>query len=375
MVDLLWWPARLLLGRASAALRRGVLMAVLVGCIAAAWLAPVSGPPLAAALTVFAYAWLFHTVEQTRATSTLRRAVAAVSGGDLSQRVEVDGAGALGDIAGQVERMSQTLSRMVANTRSEAQLVAMAGERMVHSARELAASTDEQAHSLEQTSAGVSALADSVRRNADDAGQADRLAGQVRQHAEEGIAAVGKAVDSVRRIEERSQRMSQIIAVIDGITFQTNILALNAAVEAARAGESGRGFAVVAQEVKALASQTAKATSEISAQITGMQTATQESVAAINAIGVTIGRISGIAATIAGAIGQQGAAAREIAQNIHETSRGTTEVATNIAEVNSGARETGQASARVLTSARLLSEESGHLKQEMSRFVSTVRAM
>ena len=269
MVDLLWWPARLLLGRAPAALRRGVLMAMLVGCIVAALIAPASGAALAAALTVFAYAWLFHTVEQTRATSELRRAVGAVSGGDLSQRVAVDASGALGDIADQVERMSQTLSRMVANTRSEAQLVAMAGERMVQSARELATSTDEQAQSLKQTSAGVSALADSVRRNADDAGQADRLAGQVRQHAEDGIAAVGKAVDSVRRIEDRSQRMSQIIAVIDGITFQTNILALTAAGAAARAGASGRGFAVVAQEVRVLAQRTAQAAAEVKTLIEG----------------------------------------------------------------------------------------------------------
>jgi methyl-accepting chemotaxis protein len=269
MLDLLWWPARLVLGRAPAALRRGVLMAMLAGCIAAGWIAPASGPALATALMVFAYAWLFHTVEQTRAVSALRRAVGAVSGGDLSQRVALDASGALGDIADQVERMSQTLSRMVANTRSEAQLVTMAGERMVQSARELATSTDEQAVSLKQTSVGVSALADSVRRNADDAGQADRLAGQVRQHAEEGITAVGKAVDSVRRIEERSHRMSQIIAVIDGITFQTNILALNAAVEAARAGESGRGFAVVAQEVRVLAQRTAQAAAEVKTLIEG----------------------------------------------------------------------------------------------------------
>jgi len=198
--------------------------------------------------------------------------------------------------------------------------------------------------------------------------ESNKIAGEAVEQAKTTDARIGE-------LSKAAERIGDVVDLISTIAEQTNLLALNATIEAARAGESGRGFAVVAQEVKALASQTAKATSEISTQIAGMQSATQESVAAIDAIGVTIGRISEIAATIAGAISQQGAAAREIAQNIQETSRGTTEVASNIAEVNSGARETGQASAQVLTSARLLSEESGHLKQEMSRFVATVRAM
>jgi methyl-accepting chemotaxis protein len=269
MLDLLWWPARVVLGRASAGLRRGLLLAMLLACIAAILLQPQAGTPIAAALGVYAYCWVFHTMEQTRAVAGLKRAVEAVTGSDLSQTVTVDAAGALGDIAGQVERMKQTLSRLVANIRSEAQLVAMAGERMAASARELSSSTEEQAASLQQTSGNVSELATSVRRNADDAVQADRLAGEVRQHAEDGIAAVAKAVDSVRRIEERSHRMSQIIGVIDGITFQTNILALNAAVEAARAGDSGRGFAVVAQEVRVLAQRTAQAAAEVKTLING----------------------------------------------------------------------------------------------------------
>ena len=269
MFDLLWWPARLALGRLPAAWRRAVLAALLAGCIVACAIATVSGPAMAVALALFAYAWLFHTVEQARSIAELGSAVAAVSSGDLSRRVEVNASGALGDIAAQVESMSGTLSRMVANTRSEAQLVAMAGERMVQAARELAGSTDEQAASLKKTSSGVSEVAESVKRNAADAALADRLAGDVHRHAEDGISAVGKAVESVRCIEQRSQRMGQIIAVIDGITFQTNILALNAAVEAARAGESGRGFAVVAQEVRVLAQRTAQAAAEVKTLIEG----------------------------------------------------------------------------------------------------------
>jgi methyl-accepting chemotaxis protein len=205
---------------------------------------------------------------------------------------------------------------------------------------------------------------------------------EISRQVEESNRIAGEAVEQARttdtRISELSKaavRIGDVVSLIATIAEQTNLLALNATIEAARAGESGRGFAVVAQEVKALASQTAKATSDISVQISGMQSATQESVAAISAIGGTIAKISDIASTIAGAVSQQGAAAAEIAQNIQQTAQGASEVATNIVEVNSGARETGQASAQVLNSARMLAEESGHLKQEMSRFVAMVRAM
>jgi methyl-accepting chemotaxis protein len=164
------------------------------------------------------------------------------------------------------------------------------------------------------------------------------------------------------------------VKLITAIAEQTNLLALNATIEAARAGEAGRGFAVVASEVKQLASQTAKATEEIGAQIAGMQTATQDSVAAIKEIGGTIGRISDIASTIAAAVEEQGAATQEIARNVGEAAKGTTQVATNITDVNRGAAETGSASAQVLASAKSLSSESHHLRSEVDKFLSTVRA-
>src|SRR5262249_10811731 len=147
---------------------------------------------------------------------------------------------------------------------------------------------------------------------------------------------------------------------------QTNLLALNATIEAARAGEAGRGFAVVASEVKALAAQTGKATEEIGTQIAGMQSATQESVAAINAIGATITRISQITSAIA--------APQEIARNVQQAANGTAQVAGDITEVNRGATETGSASAQVLASAQGLAGESNHLKVEVEKFLATVRA-
>jgi methyl-accepting chemotaxis protein len=165
-----------------------------------------------------------------------------------------------------------------------------------------------------------------------------------------------------------------VVKLITAIAEQTNLLALNATIEAARAGEAGRGFAVVAHEVKALAAQTAKATDEISSQITSMQLATEESVKAIKEIGGTIGRISEISATVAAAVEEQGAATQEISRNVGEAAKGTAQVATNITDVNRGASETGSASTQVLSSAQSLSSESNRLKLEVGKFLNTVRA-
>jgi methyl-accepting chemotaxis protein len=355
MFELFWWPGRLLLGQAPAGLRRGVLMAMLLACIVACLIAPHAGQITAAALIVFAYCWMFHTVEQTRAVSNLKRAVEAVTGSDLSQSVAVDARGALGDIASQVELMKQTLSRLVANIRSGAQLVAMAGERMVLSARELSSSTEEQAAGLKQTSAGVSALAASVKRNADDAGQADRLAGQVHRDAEEGIAAVGKAVDSVRRIEARSHKMSQIIAVIDGITFQTNILALNAAVEAARAGDSGRGFAVVAQEVRVLAQRTAQAASEVKTLIQG---STQEVEAGVNEIQST----SRLLQAMVESVRQVAERVRQVASTNAQQSQSLGELAKAVVDIDQLTQRNAQLVAGSVNSADALCRQAETLK-------------
>src|SRR6202007_1797629 len=149
-------------------------------------------------------------------------------------------------------------------------------------------------------------------------------------------------------------RIGNVVELINTIAGQTNLLALNATIEAARAGEAGRGFAVVATEVKALADQTAKATGEISQQISGIQTATQESVGAIGEISGTIEKLSEISSTIAAAVEQQGAATQEISRNVQQAARGTEQVSSNIVDVQHGASETGSASAQVLSAAQSL---------------------
>jgi methyl-accepting chemotaxis protein len=178
----------------------------------------------------------------------------------------------------------------------------------------------------------------------------------------------------VNELSTAASRIGDVVKLITAIAEQTNLLALNATIEAARAGEAGRGFAVVAQEVKALAAQTAKATGDISTQISGMQAATQDSVAAIKEISATITQISDIATTIAATVEEQGAATTEIARNVSEAAKGTAEVAEKITRVNQGASATGAASAQVLASARSLATESSSLKAEVEKFLNTVRA-
>ena len=194
----------------------------------------------------------------------------------------------------------------------------------------------------------------------------------------------GVTADAVKQADATDERMAElsaagdrighVVKLITSIAEQTNLLALNATIEAARAGDAGRGFAVVAQEVKTLAGQTAKATEEISAHIVNMQRATGESVNAIKAIGLTIERISGITTSISSAVEQQGTATQSIAEGVQAAARGTLDVADNIERVAKNARETGTTSGLMLKSAQELSDVSTHLKDEVEKFLDSVRA-
>jgi methyl-accepting chemotaxis protein len=194
----------------------------------------------------------------------------------------------------------------------------------------------------------------------------------------------GIAADAVKQADATDQRMAELTAagdrigdvvkLITSIAEQTNLLALNATIEAARAGDAGRGFAVVAQEVKSLAGQTAKATDEISAHIVNMQRATGESVDAIKAIGLTIERISEITTSISSAVEEQGTATQNIAQGVQAAAGGTLDVAENIERVARGAGETETTSDQMLRSAQALSRVSIHLRDEVEKFLDSVRA-
>jgi methyl-accepting chemotaxis protein len=192
--------------------------------------------------------------------------------------------------------------------------------------------------------------------------------------AQGAVSAAEQATEQVQGLVEASQKIGDVVELINDIASQTNLLALNATIEAARAGDAGKGFAVVASEVKNLANQTAKATEEIAAQITGIQGATNQSVQAIEGIAKTITQINEIAGAIAAAVEEQGAATGEISRNAQEAASGTQEVNSNISSVSRVAAETGQSAGQVLESARGLSKHSETLRGEVDGFLNSIRA-
>jgi methyl-accepting chemotaxis protein len=192
---------------------------------------------------------------------------------------------------------------------------------------------------------------------------------------------VGRAADNgqqsnakVQSLAAAAQKIGEVVSLINEIASQTNLLALNATIEAARAGESGRGFAVVASEVKTLASQTAKATEDIRAQIAAVQAETSGAVEGIRSICATIQEVDEISAAIASAVGQQGAATQEIAQNVQQAAARTGDVSNNISGVTTGIAATGTAAREVLASAAGLARQSQALRSEVDRFLANIRA-
>ncbi|WP_164938077.1 methyl-accepting chemotaxis protein [Bradyrhizobium guangxiense] len=253
----------------------------------------------------------------------------------------------------QLESAASTLTRTAETTQSLSSQVAGVSEQASSNMQSVATATEELSASVEE------------------------IGRQVRDSSRIAEAAVVQAKETDGRIGKLShaaQQIGEVVKLITAIAEQTNLLALNATIEAARAGEAGRGFAVVASEVKSLASQTAKATDEISSHIAGMQGATAESVAAIKEIGATIGQISSISTSIASAVEQQGAATQEIARSVQTVAQGTQTAAADIGQVNRGAAETGSASEEVLNSAKTLSSESTRLRAELDRFMGNIRA-
>jgi methyl-accepting chemotaxis protein len=231
----------------------------------------------------------------------------------------------------------------------------------------VAASAEHASSNMRSVAAATTELSASAREVGAEIGRSAEVVGRA-------VSRVSEASANVASLRSVAERISEVVKSIEVIAGQTNLLALNATIEAARAGEAGRGFAVVAAEVKALAEQTAKATGEIGQHISGIQSATNESVNAIREIGMTIGRMSEISSAIAAAVEEQGAATQEISRNVQQAAHGTQQVSANITDVQRGATETGSASAQVLSAAQSLSQESSRLKIEVTRFLDTVRA-
>ena len=272
-------------------------------------------------------------------------------------------------------------SNFEGQVKSIVDIVASAASEMERAAKQVAATVEEtgrQSAAVSSTSEQMSANVQTVATATEEmSSSVDEIARQVNQSASITGRAVEEAQgtnDTVQSLSAAAAKIGEVIDLINNIAGQTNLLALNATIEAARAGEAGKGFAVVANEVKNLASQTAKATEEISTQIGAVQHETDEAVHAIGGIMTTIGEVNDIASTIASAVEQQGSSTREISRNIHEAARGTDEVSASIVSVNHAAGKAGEAASVVLAAASQVGAQSATLRTAVEEFLYQVRA-
>jgi methyl-accepting chemotaxis protein len=319
-------------------------------------------------------ATLFMTTAQKTAeaeAANIAEARANAQRGEAEQRSRLERDAAMRGLAAEFESKIGHIVEAVAVAAREMQgmsssMSSSSGEAARQTAAAAAASTQASlnvgtvASATEELTASISEIAQQATRSAD---------------------VTGKAAEEARRtnavvegLASGTQKIGEVVTLIQSIASQTNLLALNATIEAARAGEHGCGFAVVASEVKALADQTAKATEEISAQIHSIQAATGDAVGAIQGIGGTIAEINEISNAIAAAVEQQGSATREISGNVQQAADGTREVNQNIVGVSEASEQLGASASRLLDAANGLSSQSDRLKFEVGSFLDSVRA-
>lgn len=270
----------------------------------------------------------------------LLKAMDKAAHGDLTHRITASSKDELGEMARLLDSMVVALSSMVAEIRSNAALVTQAGHALTQDNQALAERTELQASNVTQTVVSVEQVTAVVQNNAEAAVAADRYTTQLRQVVEQGSGVMEQAVHSVEAIERSADRMSEIIAVIDGIAFQTNILALNAAVEAARAGEQGRGFAVVASEVRSLAQRSSEAAREIRhliqdsiEQVASSTRLIRQAGAGMQQVAQGIRQVAGHVEAISGSGQAQGMGLAQIQQAVHGIDRVTQENAQMVRSV------------------------------------------
>jgi methyl-accepting chemotaxis protein len=274
----------------------------------------------------------------------------------------------------------QMADRFEADVKSVVATVAKATSDMQRVAGEITASvngTSEQAAAAaaasEEASASVSTVAAATEELASSVTEIGRQVTHSSQVADNAVVKAGQTTEMVGSLASAAEKIGDVLRLIGAIASQTNLLALNATIEAARAGDAGRGFAVVASEVKELASQTAKATEEIAAQVAAIQSATGECVTAIGGISDTIREISGIATTIAAAVEEQGSATREIARSVQQAATGTSEVSVNVTGASQSADRSRALADNVLAATGQLGRQADALHASVDTFLAGLR--
>ncbi|WP_053842481.1 methyl-accepting chemotaxis protein [Paracidovorax avenae] len=302
----------------------------------------VGGTALAVVVALLLSLWVTRSI--TRPIARAVDVARAVAAGDLTQRIEIHARDEVGLLLESLRDMNTALATVVSRVRQGSESVASASMQIAQGNSDLSSRTESQASALEETAASMEELGSTVAQNADNARQANQLAQASSGVAEQGGAVVAQVVDTMKGISESSRRISDIINVIDGIAFQTNILALNAAVEAARAGEQGRGFAVVAGEVRSLAQRSAGAAKEIKELITasvervesGAQLADRAGSTMTEVVG-SIRRVTDIMGEISAASSEQSAGVAQVGEAVTQMDQTTQQNAALVEEMAAAA--------------------------------------
>ena len=284
-----------------------------------------------------------------------------VATGDLSGQITVRSSDETGRLLSALQRMQQSLVTTVSSVRSNAEGVAAASSQIASGNNDLSARTEQQASALEQTAASMEELSSTVQQNADNARQANQLAVSASGVAVQGGEVVAEVVETMKGINASSNKIADIISVIDGIAFQTNILALNAAVEAARAGEQGRGFAVVAGEVRSLAGRSAEAAKEIKSLITASVERVSQGTALVDKAGVTMAEVVSSIRRVADIMGEISAASTE-------QSAGVSQVGEAVTQMDQVTQQNAALVEEMAAAAGALSSQAGELVQAVALF-------
>ena len=284
-----------------------------------------------------------------------------IAGGDLTQRVEVRSRNEIGVLYEALRRMQESLTRTVSTVRQGVEEITLGSREIFMGNTDLSSRTEQQAASLQETAASMEQLASTVRQNTDNATQADSLAKGASEVAQRGGQAVSEVVTTMNEISTSSGKMAEIVGVIDGIAFQTNILALNAAVEAARAGEQGKGFAVVAGEVRSLAQRSAQAAKEIKVLI-------EESQQKVQAGARQAGQAGEIMREVVGSVQGVTTIMGEISSASHEQSEGIEQVNQAVTQMDSVVQQNAALVEEAAAAAGSLQEQAARLAEAVAVF-------